>query len=36
MKNKKIVGGKLCEFNEVEGDIYTKGRQFIPSMSHHL
>lgn len=36
MKNKKFIGGRLCEFNEVEGDIYTKERQFIPSMSRHL
>ena len=37
MKNNKFIkmtGGRLCEFNDVDNDIYTKGRQFISSMPH--
>jgi len=32
--NYKHVGGRLCKFNEVDNDIYTKGNKFISSIDH--
>lgn len=30
----KFKGGKLCTLENIDGDIYTKGRQYIPELPH--